>query len=234
MSVNQTFYIDEKVQEVFPEIKVGYVIIRDVRIALEHPELETLKQSIAEEVRKQLQGQSIPQLPRIKAFRAIYKKFGVDPASKRPSAEALIRRVADPNKGLYSVNTVVDAYNITSIQYQLPMAAYDLDQITLPVVLRFAQASEMYRAIGQTQPEGLLAGELVYADQINILCRDFNYRDSDVTKVTLESQNLLVFVDGCDEVDRTEMLCALENVAKRLVSFNGGQVIEHQIFPNGK
>src|SRR5947209_1913768 len=139
MSLSRVFYIDAQVREAFPEIKIGVLTIHDVNVAMENSELEALKQSVTEEVRESLRGQPIPQLSRVKAFRNIYKKFGVDPNSKRPSAEALLRRIVDPGKGLYRVNTVVDAYNLTSLQYQLPMAAYDLDAVTLPIVLRFSQ-----------------------------------------------------------------------------------------------
>jgi len=231
MQSNDLFAIDTVVTEAFPEIKVGVAVIRDVQAAAENADLESLKLEVTKNVRESMQDKQVTELPRVQAFRRIYKKFGVDPNSRRPSAEALLRRVIDPRKGLYKVNTVVDAYNLTSIQYQLPMAAYDLDKVAFPIVLRLAQAGELHQAIGQAQPEPLSAGELVYADQNMILCRDFNYRDADTTKVTAETRNLVVFVDGCTEVGRSELMEALKMTAGRIVAFNGGEITGSWIFP---
>ena len=91
---------------------------------------------------------------------------------------------------------------------------------------------ELHRAIGQTVPEPLSAGELVYADQHTILCRDFNYRDADATKVTTETRNLIVFVDGCAEVESSELLDALKMASMRIVAFNGGEIDGSWIFPS--
>lgn len=231
MRLKEIFYIDSKVQELFPEIKVGTALIHNVKVSRENSELEDLKLNIIEEVREAIRGQSIPQLPRVKAFRNIYKKFNVDPNSRRPSVEALLRRVMNQNKVLNSVNTVVDAYNITSIQFQLPMAAYDFDKISPPIVLRFAEAGEQYRAIGQLHTEELASSELVYADQANILCRDFNYRDCDQTKITFDSTNLLIIIDGNNEVPLEELVEAIETVSRRITAFNGGRSVEYALFP---
>lgn len=231
MPQDQLFYIDAAVATRFPEIKVGVAVVRGVEVTPLHPGLEALKPRVLTEVRGRLKGQPLAELPRVQAYRRIYRKFGVDPGSRRPSAESLLRRVLDPTKGLYCINTVVDAYNLSSVESQLPMAACDLDQVLPPITLRFAQAGELHRAIGQAQPESLAAGELVYADQRVILCRDFNYRDAEATKVTTETRHLVVFVDGCDAVSATELAEALQAVAKRLIAFNGGVIDGLGVYP---
>jgi DNA/RNA-binding domain of Phe-tRNA-synthetase-like protein len=148
MQQDQLFYIDAVVTVKFPEIKVGVAVIRDVTVAPSHPSLEALKPQILREVREQLTGRPLAELPRVQAYRRIYRKFGVDPGSRRPSAEALLRRVLDPTKELYRINTVVDAYNLSSVESQLPMAAYDFDRIVTPITLRFTQSGEGHRGIG--------------------------------------------------------------------------------------
>lgn len=227
----QLFEIDSTVATRFPEIHVGVSVIRDMRVASEDPRLESLKREVIERVRTRLKGQPVTALPRVQGFRRVYKQFGVDPNSRRPSAEALLRRALDPSKNLYTVNTVVDSYNLTSIEYQLPMAAYDLERVVLPITLRFARGGECHLPIGHSEPDTVAAGELVYADQCRILCRDFNYRDADETKVTGATHNLVVFVDGCAEVDRRGLAEALEAVSTRLVALNGGVVDGTWVFP---
>jgi len=231
MQLAPCFSIDAEVTARFPEIKVGAAVIRDVQVVPQHPALEALKAKVLSEVRQKLQDTPLAECARVQAFRRIYRAFGVNPGSRRPSAEALLRRVLDPTKGLYQLNTVVDTYNLSSVEHQLPMAAYNLDHIVPPVVLRFAQAGELHRAIGQDQAEPLTAGELIYADQRTVLCRDFNYRDADLTKVTLATRHLIVFVDGCEVIDTNELGTTLQAVTERIIAFNGGVVQSLGIYP---
>jgi lysyl-tRNA synthetase class 1 len=225
------FQIAAPVTEAFPEIKVGVAVIRGVCVKRESPDLKALEVAVLKATRERLQGQDIGQLPLVQAYREIYRKFGVNPGSRRPSAEALLRRALDPTKALSRINTVVDAYNLTSIEVQLPMAAYDSDQVATPVLLRFAEAGEPFRGIGQEQAEPLACGEMVYADQRRVICRDWNYRDSDESKVTTDSTNLLVFVDGCAAVSRAELASALSIVCERIIAFNGGTIHDQAVLP---
>ena len=126
---------------------------------------------------------------------------------------------------------VVDAYNLASVETQLPMAAYDLDRIAAPLTLRLARTGELHRGIGQAQPEPLTTGELVYADQRIVLCRSFNYRDADETKVTTETHHLVLFVDGCEVVSADELAKALRTVTERIIAFNGGAIECFGIYP---
>jgi len=170
-------------------------------------------------------------LPRIQAYRRIYRRFGADPGSRRPSAEALLRRALDLSKAFPSINTVVDAYNLSSIERQVPAAAYDFDRLAGPLVLRFAETGDTFRGIGQESAEAVPAGELVYADREQVICRAWNYRDADDTKVTTDTTNLLVVVDGCDEVGRDDLTAALAALCERIVAFNGGCVQSQVVLP---
>jgi len=233
MLSNELFQIDLLVQEKFPEIHVGMAVIRNITVSRKNKSLDSLKKTVISEVKEMIGDTSITELPRVKAFREIYKRFGIDPSSKRSSVEALLRRVIDPKKGLYKINTVVDAYNLSSVQYQLPMAAYDLDKIEFPLTLRIAGPGEQHVSIGKETTDTVKEGSLVYADQVNILCRDFNYRDSDVTKVTDDTHNLAVFVDGCSEVTRGELKEAIRSVVDRIIVFNGGSLEDILLAPGG-
>ena len=48
-------------------------------------------------------------------------------------------------------------------------------------------------------------GELIYSDQQNIITRDINYRDCDVTKVTEKTKKLMLFIDGTDATSNEEV-----------------------------
>jgi len=54
--------------------------------------------------------------------------IGKDPSPYRPSQEALLRGVLQ-GKGLFKINTVVDANNLISFRSQHSVGSYDLDQV---------------------------------------------------------------------------------------------------------
>ena len=223
MTIRGLFCIDAAVTRRFPGIKSGLALIRNVAVVRSNPALRNFKKRLIAQIEADLRGKALSSLPRVQCFRRIYRGFGVDPGSRRPSAEALMRRIAR-GSGLYSINSVVDTYNVMSAFHQLPMAAYDFDELTCPVELRFSREGEFHIPIGQVQPDALRADELVYADQDKVVCRDFNYRDSDMTKVTAATTDILLFVDGCEVVEAAELERVTTSVAERIVEFSGGHV----------
>ena len=225
------FTIDPEVRRAFPELQVGLAVLEGVSVTRQQPGVESLVEEVLGEIRGALEGRSVASLPRVQAFRQIYRRFGVDPGQFRPSAEALVSRARDPSKRFPRINTVVDIYNVTSAQLQLPMAAYDMACITPPVCLRFSVAGEHHLGIGADQPATLPAGELIYADASMVLCRAYNYRDADRTKVTEQTTDLVLFVDACGGVDRAEVLAAVDLVSSRIETLIGGKRTFGSVYP---
>jgi DNA/RNA-binding domain of Phe-tRNA-synthetase-like protein len=60
--------------------------------------------------------------------RRLYHACGIDPSKVRPSSEALVRRIL-LGKGLYRVNTAVDAANLASMLFLRSVGLYDADKI---------------------------------------------------------------------------------------------------------
>ncbi len=197
-------------------LKTNYALISGVSIKKSNLELEKLKKDA-----------KIKRDNRLEAMRKAYKSFGVDPSRRTPSAEALIERIEE-GKSIYSINTLVDAYNISSVKENLPMAAYDLNKISWPIVLREAEEGETITFIGG-EVKKIKKGEMVYADKDKVVCLDFNYRDCDETKITDKTKEAIIFVDGCEGVSDKELLDALDRTCDLIIKFNGGKVIEKNL-----
>ena len=84
----------------------------------------------------------------VRAVRAMFREWGMDPSKYRPSSEALLRRVVQ-GKGLYRVSNVVDIGNLGSIETGWPYGCYDRAKISAPVALRHGAAGEKYEGIGK-------------------------------------------------------------------------------------
>ena len=67
--------------------------------------------------------------------RTMYKRVGIDPTKRRPSSEALLRRVRKGDS-LPRINAMVDVCNWCSLEFQLPYGLYDAAHIEGDVVLR--------------------------------------------------------------------------------------------------
>lgn len=57
------------------------------------------------------------------AVRAMYRHVGLDPTKRRPSSEALLRRIAK-GEPLPRINSLVDICNWCSLEFQLPYGLY--------------------------------------------------------------------------------------------------------------
>lgn len=85
-------------------------------------------------------------VPGLREARALYKSFGMDPSRHRPSSEALLRRVLQ-GKGLYRLGNVVDACNLASLSFLLPIGLYDLAKVRGDVRLRVGEPGAGYVGI---------------------------------------------------------------------------------------
>lgn len=221
------YHIDPAVLQKYPDIKTGIAIIQNVKVAKKDPELEKLKKEVNNlYVDKTLED--VNQIPQIKAYRDFFRSFGIDPASRHPSPDALLRRIVQ-GKGLYTINTLVDAYNVACLKTNLGMSAMDLNQLELPVTLRFSEDGEKINLLGGEETKTTKAGEIVYADSKEIITLDLNYRDCDKTKITENTKNILVYVDGCPGISEAQIQKALDLEIELIQLFCGGTLVSHSV-----
>lgn len=148
----------------------------------------------------------------ISKWTEIFRRMGASP-SYRPSILALHELYAS-RKTLPAIHPFVDFYNMISLMHMVPMGAYDVDTIEGNVNLRYAQKGEPFQPLGRpNQVEKTKNREVVYADQERVICRYWNYKDSDVTKVTSETKRAVVFADIIAEssavaIDRAREIAA--------------------------
>ncbi len=217
-----SFSIDRAVIKTYPTISVGVATIKDVQIKKSDNKLEEEKTKLL----TSLAGLTTEQLgnyPEILAYRKLYKSMGIDWHSRRPSPEALLRRIA-LNKGLYTVNTCVDAYNLVVLKNRISVGAFDLDAMKFPTILRFPQPSESILLLGDDKPTEYKPTELAYFDQNGGFNIDFNYRDSQRTAVKETTTNLYINVDGIYDISPGMVEKVLRETCDIITKYCGGTV----------
>ncbi len=210
------FKIDKRIFERYENLKIGVVLCRGIKndgsidLALE---MENIKRNITEK----FQTIELSDHPVIRTWRDIYKDFGEKKC--RSSVESLIRRVVN-GKEMPSINPLVDLYNFVSLKYELPCGGEDLEKITSDIELTYATGTENFISLGENEIENPQEGEIVYKFSDTIICRNFNYRESEVTKLTKDTKKAILVMESVLEEDNLQE--ALEDLARRIQIHLGG------------
>jgi DNA/RNA-binding domain of Phe-tRNA-synthetase-like protein len=88
---------------------------------------------------------------------------------------------------LPTISTAVDAYNLASMKTTIPISSFDMDTLSPPFNVRFAEEGEPFIGIGMDKPVALKGNMLVLADTKRVLCI-YPHRDANQTKITEENE----------------------------------------------
>jgi DNA/RNA-binding domain of Phe-tRNA-synthetase-like protein len=208
----------------FPGLRVLVVSIANVKVEKESVELRRFGEGIVEQVKEGYDLKSLKDVPIFRAYRDFFWSVGIDPTKNRPAAEALIRRILR-GKPLPKINTLVDAYNLASIKTCVALAAFDSDKLRGNLVMRFAREGEKFLGIGMEKPAELRGSEVVIADEEKLIAI-YPHRDSDQTKVTKDTENVLLLVCGVPGIEAGVLSNARQVAIDYITKFCGGKAAE--------
>jgi len=175
-------------------------------------EIDSMLRNIEAQTRKDFsQFESHGHHPNLVTWRKAYKKFGSDPHQYRCSVESLARRVLK-GESIPHINKLVDLYNYISLKYVVPVGGEDIDKIHGDLQLVLANGSESFVRLNGTENESPLEGEVVYKDDEGIICRRWNWREADKTKLTEDTRNAIIVIDAIYPIDKTIIEIAINFV----------------------
>lgn len=160
------------------------------------------------------------------ASRKLYRAIGIDPTRRRPSSEALLRRVIQ-GKPLYKVNTLVDAGNYCSMYFHLSIGFYDAIKIKGNVTFRLGLEGEHYQGINKGAIN--VARKLALSDDFGPFGNPSS--DSDRTKLTLTTTEAMMVLFA--PADYQDLLLA-ENAAfakKTILQYCNGKIKDSSFLP---
>lgn len=152
------------------------------------------------------------------AVRTMYKRVGIDPTKRRPSSEALLRRVRK-GEGLPRINSMVDVCNWCSLEFQLPYGLYDAAHIEGDVVLRLGKEGEWYPGIRKDEVH--VGGRITLADNRGPFGNPTS--DSARTMVTPATKRALVVVFAPRDIDARQLDRVVQITAQRMEEFTGAK-----------
>jgi DNA/RNA-binding domain of Phe-tRNA-synthetase-like protein len=194
-----------------PGVKLGVVEADDAVVTLVNADLAQEMDAVCERLRKELTVERVAEVEAVRAVRAMFREWGVDPVRYRPSSEAMLRRVVK-GKGLYWISNVVDANNLGSIEAAWPYGCYNRALLTPPIVFRPGLPGETYEGIGKQTWH--LEGRPALADAKGAFGSPIS--DSTRTMVDEAARQILAVIYAPAGAPDVALDCAMDRLAERL------------------
>jgi DNA/RNA-binding domain of Phe-tRNA-synthetase-like protein len=192
-------------------VRPGLLWLDDARVLEDEPRLARPMAEAAEGARLRPPADGT-------AVRTMYKQVGIDPTRRRPSSEALLRRVAR-GEPLPRVNAMVDVCNWCSLEFQLPYGLYDASHIEGGVTLRRGRPGESYPGIRKDEVH--VDGRIALIDDRGPFGNPSS--DSARTMITTATTRALLVVFAPLEVSRDRLSRVLDLTAERMREYTGAR-----------
>ena len=151
--------IDSELSTRFPNLNALTLQVNGLKIQKKDVALEKFKLEVMKQVRNDYNLNDVKDHPTFRAYRDFFWRIGIDPTKIRPAAEALIRRIL-AGKTLPCINTLVDSYNLASINSRIALATFDANKLEGNLLMKFAEEGEQFYGIGMEKPLILKGGEI--------------------------------------------------------------------------
>ncbi|GAA3554379.1 phenylalanine--tRNA ligase beta subunit-related protein [Nonomuraea rosea] len=158
----------------------------------------------AEVAAKRLASASESELPEIQAWRRAFSRMGLKPTQYRCASESLLRRFRKEGS-LPTLHPLIDLCNAVSIAYAIPVAVFDVSQVSGFVEVRHAAGDETYVTFsGDTEHPP--AGEVIFADAAGQAhARRWTNRQSGLSAVRDTTTDVLIVAEALHDSARADI-----------------------------
>jgi DNA/RNA-binding domain of Phe-tRNA-synthetase-like protein len=216
--------ITDPIFDEFRALVLGVVILQNIDNSQDSAAITEMLRQAETALPGKFGNTPVIEHPYIAAWREAYRKFGAKPKDYPSSVENLTRRVLNGAK-IGHINNVVSIYNTVSLRYILPVGGEDLDKIVGDVQLTRAGADEpAVFLLGEKEARAPRAGEIMYKDEAGAICRRWNWKEADRTKLTQETKNAFLVIESLPPVPRDTVETAVRELAELVKQYCGGTV----------
>lgn len=218
------FKIDPIIFERYPSVNLGLVVANGLANTGEQPEVTALLQSEVQRIREQYTLDQLKEQPKLQVWRDVYRSFGAKKYTC--SVENLYRMILE-GEPLTHINTLVDLYNYISLKYMVPVGGDDLANITGNITLQLATGTEPFIRLNQVEMDHPKLGEVVYVDDVEVLCRRWNWRECDKSKMTQTTQNVALVIEGLTPFTMADVEQMTQELGQLVTQYCGGLISTH-------
>lgn len=205
-------------------VKIITARITDLKNADSNTDFEFYKQAELENIRKQWEGKKYKDDPVLTGFRDLHTKVGRSNRDYVASPEGL--RWSFLERGRFPhINLIVDIYNLVSLKTGLALGAHDIDKVQGNITLRLTKGDEVFIPLGKIEPVAIFPGEYGYIDDgNNVVCR-LEVLQVEPTKVTTESKDVFLIIEGNANTSDEYVKQAAEEVCNMITKYCGGNYV---------
>ncbi len=222
INTGELLTIDKDLASKYPSLIIGVAIIKGIKIKESSEALKIEIQNLYDSV-KNISNDQINESPFIQSYRKAIKQSGIDWHSRRPTMEALLRRISKGNVPRF-INNVADIGNMLAVKHQMSQGLFDVNKISTPITFKEAKGGEKVQLFGEAEETVLKTGEICYYDQEGPFAIDLCWRDAVRTSVTDETVDLLIQTEGVFEIQRKDVENMLSDLIDHLTEYAGGKL----------
>lgn len=189
------FVVSEEFFNCVDDAVFGIVIVREFDNKGSNYEFEAKLRESCERAYEKFKDENIKESEHIKPYRDAFAKLNINPNKYRCSIEALMRRVAKGDV-IPSINPIVDMGNAMSLKYILPVGIHDMDKFKGDIMIRRAMEGDEFVPFGSNEIQSPDEEEFVYVSENEVKTRKWTWRQGEKSKVTEESKNFFIPIDG--------------------------------------
>lgn len=209
----------------YPQVVGGAILALGVANGPIPAHLEALYQEEQQRVLERIGSTPLSQIASLAAWRRALRDFGVDPTQYRSASEALLRRLTKKGS-IPSINLLVDLGNLVSIRYGLPVAVVERRALHGTVTVHFADGSERYSELGESDEDPPKPGEVVFSDESRqVIARRWCWRQSESSAAVEQTRECLITVEAHHATARRDIEAAVRDLLNLLKEYAGGTAI---------
>jgi DNA/RNA-binding domain of Phe-tRNA-synthetase-like protein len=209
--------IEPSIFDDYPSFRRGLVLAVGIQNRGHSSELEAmLDEALAKSAAEPIDVKTHPLLA---VWSDAHRRFGSNPNKFPPAHAALLKRVQKGGVRLPFINKVVAIMNYNSIIDRIPVGGDDLVKAGNVLALRRARGSEVFVPLGSPEVrENPDPGEVIYVveDSGEVMCRRWNWRNGHGTRITEETEMILMNIDGLGEESEKTAISTRDRVARLL------------------
>ena len=222
-----SYEVAADVFEAHPGYRLGVAVFDRLDNSRPAPALAALLRAAEQRLRNSVAG-NVADHPSVAPWRNAYRAFGAKPSEHRSSIESLLRRVVKADQ-LPTINALVDISTLVSLRTLMPVGVHPLRHPQTQIELRHVINGDTFVA---TEGEGramVAPGEVVLADQTEVLTRRWTWRQSATTRTLASARSVFFNVDGLPLAGTVSVEDALHDVQQLVSRFCGGELVRSAV-----
>ncbi len=200
--------VSNEIYKIFPKYINGILIITDLNNHTSSKDPYGLLKQVTKHIKLS---------DNISKWNKYLEKAGIDHKKYPSSIETMSKK-----KNISSINPIVDLYNFISLREMVPMGGYDLSKVTKDLEIRHSKEGDSFTPLLSNESYATNTGDIVFVEDKTVLCDKWVWKQNDYHKVTKETKNLVIRIEGLGQ-SKEKIDDIMNELSKLITKYCGGK-----------